>query len=269
MDSISIAIIFIVISILVITYFSYQVVQYFKLQNELIVAQNMSLRSQIDPILSIRGCSFNLNSLDITIENIGTGLASSLAVETSFLPTKRIFYENEDSLKPLSEFELLERGKTMKQVSIKYEIEEKNIELNGNSNSPRRISYLLLNRPRNSLLLFPKETCSYHIELGFGLITKHSGELFYPKYSEFINVLKKNKITCFILSFKLLCKNMLEDQIPDQNIATFIVDLTRHSTIEEAYKENTTPSMTVGYLFLATNGIPIDSTLYKNSKTNI
>ena len=267
LDPLSLVIVILALATISLAYFTFQTVRQGEKQTDVIRTQNMILRSQIDPIPFIKEFSFKNNSLDLIIENIGGGPASSLAIETSFMPAKRVFFETENSIKPISESEIIDRIQEMKQVSIRYEIEEKLIEENGIKYHPIRLVYPLLNRPRNSLVLFSKEKCSYLVELGFGLHNENNSSWLSPRYEDFVNLIRSNGVTCFILGFKLLCKNMAEDTIPEQSVALFIVDLTRHSNIEEAYVENTTPPMTVGLLDLAIRGIPIERKLYVNSKS--
>lgn len=155
------------------------------------------------------------------------------------------------------------------QVAIKYEIEEKNLIENGKKVTPFKLAYFLPNKQHNTLVLFPHETCSYTVDLGFGLHDVKGNEGSWPPYNTLVKLLKENDVTCFVLGFRLLCKNMAEDPIQDQSIATFVVDLNRHSNIEEAYNENTAPPMTIDLLELALRGIPLESDFYLHSKSQM
>ena len=135
--------------------------------------------------------------------------------------------------------------------------------------TPFKLAYILPNNQRNTLVLLPHETCSYAIDLGFGLSDIKGGSWSFPLYTNFVQLLKENNVTSFVVGFNLLCKNMAEDPMQDQSIAAFIVDLTRHSNIEEAFIENTKPPITIGLMELALKGTPVDSDFYLHSKTQV
>ena len=168
MDSLSLATVILALATIALAFFTYQAVNHGKNQTEMLVRQTMILRSQIDPIPHITEFSFSNNSLNLDVENIGSGPASSLAVETSFVPAKKVFYENEQSRKPLTGIELEKFIPSNNQITIRYEVYEKTLEKNGEKFNPIREAYILPNKKRNTLVLLPNETQSYNIELGFG-----------------------------------------------------------------------------------------------------
>jgi len=233
-----------------------------KRQVDILSKQTSILRSQIDPIPSIQSFNFDKNKLNITIVNIGNGPASSLAIQTSFTPARRKFYRDSEGKIPLSKNETDEALKINKQVTIRYEPDEKKIFEKGVEVTPIRQAYILFNKQHKTLMLLPNETSSYTIDLGFRLHNVNGSSRSWPPYDTLVEILKENNITCFIVGFRLLCKNIVLDNVYNLNIAAFVVDLTRHSNIEEAYDENTTPAMTIDLEELALMGIPIESDLY-------
>ena len=233
-----------------------------KRQVDILSKQTSILRSQIDPIPSIQSFNFEKNKLNINIVNIGNGPASSLAIQTSFVPARRKFYGDSKGKIPLLKTEIEEALIKNKQVTIRYEPDEKKLFEKGVEVTPIRLAYILFNKQNKTLILLPNETSSYTIDLGFGLRNVNGSSGSWPPYDALVEILKENNITCFIVGFRLLCKNIVLDPVFDLNIAAFVVDLTRHSNIEEAYDENTTPAMTIDLEELALMGIPIESDLY-------
>ena len=267
MDPLTFVTLILAVATIALALITYKSVNEGKRQVDILLRQTILLRSQYDPILSIKSFSFNNNKLNITIENNGNGPASSLAIETMFSPAKRTYFRDSESIKLLSETEIKEALLKNKQVTIRYEAVDKKLIEKGEKVTPIKLAYILPNKQYNTLVLLTRETCSYTIDLGFGL--RNIKGIIYPLYNNLVQLLKENNVTCFVLGFRLLCKNMAEDLIQEQSIATFVVDLTRHSNIEEAYKENTTPPMTIDLMELALKGIPVECDFYLHSKSQI
>jgi hypothetical protein len=58
------------------------------------------------------------------------------------------------------------------------------------------------------------------------------------KFSELINLLKKNNRNFVGLNFDLICKNSIEDVQDQLELAKFIFDIARHKALEDGFKEN-------------------------------
>lgn len=241
-----------------------------KRQVNMLVRQTMILRSQNDPIPYIKSLSFDKNKLNITVENTGNGPASSLAIGTMFVPAERTFHGDSESEKPLSGTEIKDALEKQKQLYVRYEMGRENLIENGREVTPIKLACLLINKPRNTMVLLPHETCSYTIDLSYGLRDVKGSARSWPHYDTLVNLLKENGVTCFALGLDLLCKNMAEDPIQDQSIAAFVVDLNIHSSIEEAHRENIAPHfMTIGIMELAERGIPLERDEYLLGKSPV
>ena len=269
MDPLTFVTLILAVATIALALITYKSVNDGKRQVDILLRQTILLRSQNDPILSIKSFSFNNNKLNITIENNGNGPASSLAIITMFSPAKRTYFRDSEGIKSLSETEIKEALLNNKQVTIRYEVVDKKLIVKGEEVTPMKLAYILPNNQSNTLVLLPRETCAYTIDLGFGLRDIKGSSVSYPLYNNLVQLLNENNVTCFGLGFQLLCKNMAEDPIQDQSIAAFVVDLTRHSNIEEAYNENTTPPITIGLMELALKGIPVESDFYLHSKSQV
>lgn len=80
------------------------------------IKQTLILRSQNEPILLIKSISFDLNKLNITVENIGNGPAYSIAVGTQFVPSKQKFFLDAEKTQPISVSQIKNVANQGKQV---------------------------------------------------------------------------------------------------------------------------------------------------------
>lgn len=94
--------------------------------------------------------------------------------------------------------------------------------------------------------------------------------MFFPDFEHLRKILEENGITCFAIGLDLVGKNMAEDPIQNLEIASFIVDLKKHSCLQVAYVENFTPYfMTVDLVDLAKKGVPLEKDTYLFSKSPV
>ncbi len=148
---------------------SYMSIGQNKRQVDMLIRQTMILRSQQDPIPLIRSFSFEKNALMITVENLGIGPASSLAIGTSYVPSKRTFYSDSQSRNRLSASEAKQAIEAKRQIYDQYELET-DIDLiyGGKKVYPTDVACELVNEERDTTLLFPHEVQTYSIPLQFG-----------------------------------------------------------------------------------------------------
>jgi len=258
-----------VIATIILATVTYLLVREGKRQVNMLIKQTMILRSQNDPILLIKSLSFDLNKLKITLENVGNGPASSIAIGTKFFPAKQTFFSDSGGKTPLSALELKDAANQEKNASMFYDLGEDKLKDNGKEVYPTALACVLINEKNNTLILPPHEIQSYSINPSYGFGDKKGNLTFYPPYESFVNTLKKNGVTCFVLSFDLLGKNMAEDLVVSQGITAFVVDLKKHSCIQEAYRENITPHfITIDMIDLAKREIPVSRDFYLYSKSS-
>jgi len=270
MDSVTLATVFVAIATIFLAGVTYLLFKEGKRQANILTKLTLILRSQNDPSLLIKSSAFDLNKLNITVENIGNGPAYSVAIGTKFFPMKQTFYKDADGTRPLLASEVENAANQRKQAYMFYELGDQKLVNGGKEVKPLALTYILINKQRSTLMLPSHETFSYSIDLGFGLQDKNGSTKFFPDYELLRKILTENGVTCFAISLDLVGKNMAEDPIQSLGIASFVVDLKKHSCLQVAYEENLTPHfITIDMIDLAKKGIPLERDFYLNSKSPV
>jgi hypothetical protein len=249
---------------------SYASVRQNRRQVNMLVRQTMLLKTQQDPIPLIKAFSFDKNTLKITLENAGNGPASSLAIGSSFVLARHAFFADSRGERPLSSSEFEDASKEKKQVFMRYELEvQRNLQDEGKKVFPTPVACQLINEERDTTLLLPHETCTYSLDLKFGLGPKSGDPTSFPPFDPLVGLLKENGITCFTVDFDLIGKNMAEDPIQRQRIGMFVVDLAKHKNLEEAFAEKTRPYFMPLDSMEVARTIPLSVEMYLQSKSMV
>jgi hypothetical protein len=255
---------------LVLAMVTYSNVQQNKRQVKILTKQSLTLRSQQDPIPVINSLSFDGNALKITVENSGNGPASSLAIGTDFLLARRELFSDRDGTKPVSsdDFQKSIDGKI--QVFARYELEtKKELKVNGKRMYPVELACQLVNEGKNSTILLPNASYAYSLDLSFGLGEKRGDPSMFPHFDNLVDELKGNGFRCISVSLDLIGKNMSDDPIQRQGIATFMVDFSLHKNLEEAFAMKTRPYFTPLDWMEIARMIPLSREMYLRSKSPV
>lgn len=258
------------ISTLLLALVSYRGISINRRQVDMLTRQTIILRTQTDPIPIVQALSFEQNKLHLRIINRGAGAASSLAIDTSVHLCKCVFSKDPEGRQPytMEELKSLPKG-TLAYPNYHWQPKQRLFE-EGKGRYPVSVANQLLKEVPSALMLLPGEEYDYMIDLKFGLGKQRNDPDYWINYNGLIESMKQNDVWAFSLSLGLLGKNMAEEKIQGQEfLANFIVDLVRHNSLADAYKENRRPYFLGLDMKEVAERIPVSTEMYLHSKSSV
>jgi hypothetical protein len=196
-------------------------------QLKLMEKQVILLRSEVYPFIDIKDKKVNGNEVELKLENKGRGPAFNIGFRTQFTPLKII-------------------GSEWSFVDELYEYENE---------KPKRRIYpincvvLLRTKHRQGSRLHPQEEDVFTGETRFmhGYSKKGRGLSWrYHSFEDLGKLFTTNKLRFVAVSLALVYQDITESIIEEEPLHFFVIDFTKHKSIEEAIKGNLPlPSHTV------------------------
>jgi len=222
---------------------AFQAIGQNKKQLELLAGQTRVFQSQQAPIAIIKSFQFEQNSLKISVENIGTGPISLLVLRTLAVPTKITYLDGKDG-PPIEDMKTLQRAFDEKrQLYWRYDMKlQSEFKYEDNRVTLFDTVRFLHHPERKGGILLPKESATFAMEPLFGFKYKNRPpEASYPRFPEVKKMLESNGVTALAVDFDIMGRDMVDKPIQSQPMAKFVVDFSKHETLEHAFKENHRP----------------------------
>jgi len=255
------------IGTLTLAYFAYKNIKSTKVQLKYIQQQTKLYKSMQEPLIVINDKKFENNKIILKLSNEGGGMATELAIKTSFFITKQEL--DEESLKLIrrtqfKDFKKLKLRAYDRLIPEQFFLVKKDFfdPTDGgfffNSLSwfkkrklknqtyykvyPSKIYNFLLNKKGDTILKESKmDTFSAEPLFWFSVVRNKKMEWFAPgkgnSLDEMINIFKENKISTFGITFDLVSRDRIGRVIYHEKIDSCIFDIKNHSTIEDAMDE--------------------------------
>lgn len=269
-DAVAFATILLVLATLLLAFANFLLINESKRQITMWTRLIMIFRAQNIPIPVITAVNFIQNTLNLVVNNNGNSPTSSLALSISIIPTKKIFYSDKESEEKISSKDIIKILVNGKEVHYHYEMDEKILKKDGKTIIPYDGAKIIKDVSTKSMMLGSKSVVGYSEELMFGFKDDKKSSGFFCNFDDLITLLKINEIDSFLLNLTLLGKDMAEEPLQRNDIAFFIVDINKHTTLEEAYKEKITPHYyTISMDEFSEKGGLIESDFYEQSKSQI
>lgn len=208
-------------------------------QLKILSSQTEIFRSQQDPFLKVNTFRFEGDKLLLDVENIGNGPATWVGVETWFEPTFPRTFADEDSTVPISAGEAASKVGKGEKVWSRFEMDTKTRlhYKDWKKTKPTSVVTLLLNKRIGDAILAAEERGQFEIQPLFEIKNEvKMGSMKASKFDELREILIDNNIRFAALHFTTACKNSVLNNCYGESFCRFVVDLKRHSTLEEAYQ---------------------------------
>jgi hypothetical protein len=225
-------------------YLAYKTLKENQKQLSLLSSQTTIFRSQLDPYLVVKSLKFEGNQVRINIENLGKGHATWLGIEGSFYLVEPRLYADRGIDNPITESQAKERQQRSLTVWGRYvaSINTTPLSYGDRSNvTPTSIVSFLVNKDIGDALLRVGEAQEFVLEPFFGFVTDNKFELSgYQalRFSELREFLDRNGVRYVALDFHVVCKDIVDNDGPSERLCRFVMDLRKHQTLEEAYRED-------------------------------
>jgi hypothetical protein len=263
------ATVLVAVATLILALVTYTSVRQNRRQVDMLTRQTVILRSQIDPIPVVHLVAFNGNTLRVRITNHGAGPASSLAIDTGIHLCKVTFTKDASGKQPYSEEELRSAPKgTLAYPRYDWHPNSQLLDA-GKKKYPVDVVNQLLKELPDTMILLPNEEYEYSVDLRFGLGNSRKDPDLWLGYEQLVETMRRSDVWSFALSLGLIGKNMADEKIRGQTLANFIVDLVRHKTLEDAFKENRRPYFLPLDIKEVAQKIPVSTEMYLQSKLGI
>jgi hypothetical protein len=245
-----------------------------KEQLKILLRQNLLLKSQQNPILSISGVKFNGNIFEAVIKNMGTGVATNMGLETNFYPAKVSPIDESDRILDVNEFRnILEigakEGKKFQEIinerGIKFTYQPiitTSFQYEGIKMTPSGAVKFLINHEKMDAILLPNEEKIFEAEPIFFI--RGTDSMKGLNFDELKKLLEQHNIDFAGLRFNIVSKDIVENPVLNYDIGTFIFDVKSHLTIEDVFNAG----IRAGFVGLSHNQIVneigwVDSKFYE------
>lgn len=188
-------------------------------QVHLLEKQTLLQRSTVYPFLEIQRMQIEKNKMFLTLENVGKGIAVQIGLRVSVIPAK--LAEN------VWDFITVLRDLRNGEIRKIY---------------PSR-SVVFLKDESNHFRLHPgdKKQFSGAVYFYFKDQKKNWASGKFYSFDELINLLNKNKIRFAAVTISLVYKDISESIIETENISSFVIDIMRHKSLEDAMQKEKIP----------------------------
>ena len=208
-------------------------------QVQALVRQGLVLKNQQQPVLVVKDFRFERNNLQITIQNAGNGIASSVVLNAMFVPAERIIVEDADSFQPIEKKKLFQAMVQGKQVYMRYVIKPPKLKYEKENAYPYHIAIFLTDKHQNAMELMPGQIATFSPEVRFLIRFQPNlptgKAMTYPEIREFLN---SNGVNFIGVSIAVRGKDMAENLIQARGICSFMADLKQDESIENAFANN-------------------------------
>ena len=232
------------IGTLVLAYLAYGSLRENRKQLSLISSQTAIARSRLQPYLLVKEPKFDGNQLKLSIENLGLGYATWLAIQASFYLVEERSYADPVAVTPISRAQVRERQSRGLTAWGRFQPIEKSLSYANHRNVlPVSMVTFFVNKEANDSLLRPRESGVFSVEPFFGFEIDRGTEnqswqgLAFGDFREFLD---GNVVRFVGLDFHVVCKDAVDKDVPSERICRFVMDLRKHQTLEDAFLEKRT-----------------------------
>ena len=209
-----------------------------KRQVQALTKQSLILKSQQQPLIIVKDFAFDHNSLRVTLQNAGNGIASSVVLDVMFMPAEKILTKAEDDLQPISPKEFAEAAIQGKQVYARFPISERPLKYKGRKALPSDAAFFLYDKTWKTPEMLPGQIAMFTTEIQFWVRFSKSpkpgdfGKMM--SFEETKEFLKTNNVSFMSALFAINGKDSSENPIQGRGLCSFTVDFAKHASLEEA-----------------------------------
>lgn len=242
MDILTISNLLMVFATFILAVFAYLQIRESRKQLKMFYRQTGFLRNQQIPILCVDSFSIKENTLNISLRNIGNGIATKAVILSNIYIAKADFYLKKDDKKYLSFEEMQALSNKIHRFYVKFSYEPKQeIKYEGKKVFLTDSVTYLFKETTDSLYIMPGQTISFSVEPFFQIKSRDkSFEKFFAQFmgfSELIKLLKENNVKFFAVNFSLKFKDLNDMVGTGRKLTDFVVDIDKHKNLEEAMKD--------------------------------
>jgi hypothetical protein len=221
---------------------TYKVLIESRKQLSILTAQTVVSRSQLDPYLLVHSFKFTGDKLVIDVENIGKGRAIWLSLRLWYQPCEPHYSADKKGEIPLTPEQAVQLGKTQGRLFAKYEASRKELRYEDWKSALPVQAFTFLGNKNigDEAVLLEGTRQQFEVE-PHSCIGKDKPPFNQWKgftFDEFRHFLAENDVGFVALQFQLACKDPVENILPGIHVCKFVMDLSKHKTLEEAFTDN-------------------------------